>query len=163
MSEITERAAHITAFRHESMTNLQTFSGGFPAGGDGGGGKGGHSDRTGMLALKVDPFVRDRQLFDAALELARDALREADRIIRTSTMFEKADEPLPSCRSCVRARDWKGNPIYAPVHHGTLCQFCYRWEKDNKAWPPIPIINIHHNGQRISERDVAIHTKAART
>ena len=93
VDEIRDLAPIIAVGYLPTVTKLHEFAGGYPNG-TGGGGKGGHSDRTQALALKSDPYVRDLGLFDAALELARDALWEAHQIILVATQYKLIEEKI---------------------------------------------------------------------
>lgn len=163
VKDITDYANTVASMFGPALVAWESFSGELPGRGldNNGGSKGGHSDRTAMLASRSDPFVRDRELFDAALELARDALKEAHRLVLTATVFEKADEKLPACRSCARANDWQGRPFYAPVARGALCRWCNDWLRTHGNWPQIGLVQIHHSGRSVTERDVAIHARTA--
>ena len=158
--EITELVPQIQTRLQPALTAWEHFSGELPSS-NGGGGKGGHSDRTAMLAARTDHFVRDRDLFDAALELAREALREAHRLALTATIFEKQDESIEWCRSCLRLTNHKNEPTHSPVSSDHLCRWCGDFKRQYDRWPDVRILEYRSRHGKVTEQVVKLYTKGA--
>jgi hypothetical protein len=134
---------------------LEEYLGNMPSS-EGGGGKGGHSDRTATIALAPDAARLDLQWLD--LHVGRltgtssiTARIRIDDTLRRWELTEAQADGLrgdtqgkgePGCRSCARIHDTLGRPLWSPRHPGLeVCQRCHRTLKRQRI----------HDGYRDSD------------
>lgn len=72
-------------------------------------------------------------------------------LARTAAATEHADNEARWCRSCLRLQHCE--PIGKDGRAG-LCNWCYRFHLAEKMDPPLPILQLRHQGRRISEAAV---------
>lgn len=179
LTEITDLARMVSVSQAAAVGKLSEWAGGFPMGGFEGGGKGGHSDRTqtnalngkgrqkrmndGTIAQLPDKpwcdFDAQLGLFDASLELALGALREAHRIMLVATIHEKQEETIEWCRSCIRLTNHKGEPTHSPVASDHLCRWCGDFKRQYKRLPDVRILEYRARYGRVTEGIVARYTR----
>ncbi len=154
-ADIVDYAKKLDPLYPRGIQKLYEYSAGFPGGGSNGGGKGGHSDRTQMLAMKPDPFRHALEQYDHLIGIARDSLYAAYQIMLIATNTELQDEALPACRSCVRVKNHKGEPTYSPVARGHLCRWCDDFKRQYHEVPDVRILEYRARYGKVTEQIVA--------
>jgi hypothetical protein len=66
----------------------------------------------------------------------------------------------PGCYSCRRIRDSQGRPWYSPTAKKTkgrngLCRWCDDWRRTFGNLPPIPLLEMHRDGKRLTPKAIA--------
>lgn len=153
----------------EALTNLADAQPGYHTGGNTGGNTGstttgGHTDRTATLAIApTDPATHDlHTAHTLATRIATDTLALTDIIRRwanptTTWRNSLATEAArthtdTTCRSCLRI----GVMTPRRPEGGDLCRWCADTRRaiDRPGDIPTWLLELHHQGRRITTRDI---------
>lgn len=125
------------------------------------------SDPVGELVVAEDNSVRR-----SAADVRRGIRSAIDDLRMAVSALMKADKPPPAivtdpgCRSCWRRKVWMavakvtkrvrvvdddGNVEFVE-EDVPLCRWCYDWNAAHKSDPPLEILQLHHEGRRITDR-----------
>jgi hypothetical protein len=132
---------------------------GYPSGGSGA--AGGTSDRTGTIAVRhVDGGDRHGEFY---ADLERAVMRLADLVNRAAPNNRASEHLAASTPEAARRPDecpscWRDGGYRAKVRaDGRMCRWCDDWARELKAdMPPLMLVELHHQGRRITDRDVRI-------
>jgi hypothetical protein len=146
-----------------AIRNAHTWLDGHPTGT--GSGSGGTGDRTGTLAARHathgDPHGDLRRDLERTISRLADLV---DRLAPTNRaaahLATQADDTCPTdcCESCFRDG---GHRTPKRNDGGRLCRWCQDIARTIGAdQPPLALVEKHHRGRRITERDINIARRA---
>lgn len=135
------------------------------SGGGGGSSKGSHSDPTGRLVERhtepwgVDRAAADKQRADRLVRELADLVKDwAPSNKATAHMATQASDSCPpgSCESCHRDG---GHRTPARTTGSRMCKWCENWARELSVdMPPLMLVERHHQGRKITDKDVRIAT-----
>lgn len=148
----------------EAYRSCQQSSGrGFPSNtaAEPSGRSGGHGESTTeRAALARDPFETDLRVAAATLTRIERDLRDLTRFVirHLAPTADTSTALREDCASCLRAGRHV-TPFRTPesiegVPAKPLCNWCYKVALAEGCWPPREMLDLHHAGKRISERDM---------